>query len=101
MWQQLYILWKSRCDYHHGTDQQTKREQALLRLQPQVEQLYEAIPQLELQDRRIFSKSSDDLLLLPISNIENWIFKAKPLVKAGIIRARITASKIPPNTPHV
>jgi hypothetical protein len=93
IWNQLYLIWKARCDYHHGSDNQSQREQSLLCLQPLAEQLYATSSQLDLQDRRIINKPLEDLLKLPTSNIENWIYKAKPIIKASLLRARIKASK--------
>lgn len=93
IWHANYHIWKHRCDTNHGTDAESKRTQALLKLRPQVEQLYAQQQFLELQDQRIFSKPIAELLESPTSTIENWVYKAKPLIKRGIHRANINTKK--------
>jgi hypothetical protein len=93
LFQSVIRIWKARCNMNHGIDTESKRAQALLRLQPIVQQLYEQKNKLELPDQRIFSKSIDSLLEAPASIIENWIYKAKPLVKQGVHRANTNAKR--------
>jgi hypothetical protein len=59
---------------------------ALLRLTPQVEDLYQQIPTIPETERHIFQKPKEETLGLPLFTLENWIFKAKIRIKAS--RAR-------------
>jgi hypothetical protein len=93
MWTCLYSAWKHRCTTKHGTDATTRREQALLRLRPEVEELYKEYDNLEHLDRRILNKPIAELLQLPTNIIENWIFKAKPNIKASLARAKRNREK--------
>jgi hypothetical protein len=56
---------------------------ALLRLTPQVEQIYQEKSTIPSTEQHIFQKSKEELLELPTFALENWIFKAKIRIKAS------------------
>jgi hypothetical protein len=81
IWNQVYTVWTQRCQRNHGTDATTKRKQALLRLQPQVEQLYDEHASKSRETEYIFKQTIKETLALPVSAIESWVFKAKIRLK--------------------
>jgi hypothetical protein len=93
IWHCFYTVWKQRCQTKHGTDAHTKRAQAMLRLQPQIEALYSEHDNLEFMDRRILNRPINELLQLPTATLDAWVYKATPTNKAGLIRARTNRAR--------
>jgi hypothetical protein len=77
IWNQLYEVWTARCKTAHGEDTHSKRKRALLRLTPQVEQLYKEKEHISSDYKYIFKNKIEDTLNLPTPAIENWLFKAR------------------------
>jgi hypothetical protein len=88
IFQQIYKVWKCRCEVNHGNTERDKRKRDLLRLAPQVAKLYHLQEQIEQTDSQIFAKSEAETLELPSSSIEHWIFKAKLRIQASIKRRK-------------
>jgi hypothetical protein len=86
--QEMYEVWKLRCDQEHGKSQEDTRQRALNRLTPQVERLFEKQHDIDQTDAHIFNKSKEDVLCAPTAIIENWIFKTSLRVRDSIKRRR-------------
>jgi hypothetical protein len=84
LFQQIYEVWKARCDVNHGNSERDTRKRDLLRLTPKITKMYNLQDQIDQTDRNIFSKTSDQLLELPTNCIENWLFKAKLRIQNSI-----------------
>ena len=92
IWKELYAVWISRCSRAHGTDTDSKRRMALLRLTPQVEALYKKQEHTSVEDQYIFKQTIEETLNLPTSAITNWIFKAQHRLHRSRLRM-VKASK--------
>jgi hypothetical protein len=87
LWTGVHGIWKQRCQEQHGTDSEQFRVNALSRLTPRVEALYQSQELLDSIDRRVLDKPIETILALPIHNIAQWLYKFTPFIKRGILRA--------------
>jgi hypothetical protein len=86
--QEIFEVWKLRCDHEHGKNQEDTRKRALDRLTPQVERLFDYQNAIDQTDTHLFSKPKEDILLAPTPVIENWIFKTSLRIRDSIRRRR-------------
>lgn len=88
LWTELHKLWKIRCNVQHGTDSESYKIQALVKLQPRIEQLFALKQQLDSTDQKIFTKTIEEVLALKITQMEQWVIIVAPFVKKGLHRAK-------------
>jgi hypothetical protein len=87
IWHHSYEIWKHRCTTNTGSTPQDKRQRELLRLTPKIKHLYNQINTISPSDIDvIYNHTYEELLLLPTSTIEKWIYKAEMRIKASIRR---------------
>jgi hypothetical protein len=82
IWNQVYDVWVSRCSRNHGTEVHTKRKRALMRLQPQIEDLYSKKLTAPTSALYLFKDTIEATLQLPVNALENWAFKTKLRLQA-------------------
>jgi hypothetical protein len=87
--QDMFEVWKLRCDQEHGTNQEDTRRRDIARLAPQVARLFEQKNDIDHSDLHLLSKSADEILTSPTAIIENWIFKTSLRVRDSIRRRRL------------
>jgi hypothetical protein len=92
----IHEVWSSRSRRNHGNDAQSSRERVILRLQPQVTQLFTARESLPYDAQYIFLPTIEDTMKLPTPSLENWVFKAKMRIQN---LQRITRKKNKSNAP--
>jgi hypothetical protein len=75
IWNSIYHIWKSGCQTNHGisNDNQTKRQ--MLRVTPQVHDLYNQQTDLPQDDQYIFQINVDELLTKPVTTIKHGYTK--------------------------
>jgi hypothetical protein len=87
IWYHSYEIWKHRCNVNIGITPQDKRQRELLRLTPKINSLYNKINLIEPSDiEAIFNYKFEEIILLPSSTIEKWIYKAEIRIAASIKR---------------
>jgi hypothetical protein len=98
IWYQAHEVWLNRCSRSHGIDSYSKSKMALLRLTPQVEQIYKEQPNLMSTDQYIFKQTIEETLNLPTTHLNNWIFKAKKKIsKSKEQKKRTKKNHLPPH----
>jgi hypothetical protein len=89
IWYHSYEIWKHRCNVNIGITPQDKRQRELLRLTPKIRSLYNKINQIAQSDvETIFNYKYEEIILLPTSTIEKWIYKADIRIAASIKRQK-------------
>jgi hypothetical protein len=89
IWYHSYKIWKHRCNVNIGITPQDKWQRELLRLTPKIRSLYNKISQIAQSDvETIFNYKYEEIILLPTSTIEKWIYKADIRIAASIKRTR-------------
>jgi hypothetical protein len=73
IWHHIHQIWKHRCSTNHGITLDDKRQQALMRLKPKINALYNKQTKIDTNDNHIFEKTQEEILLLPINVIERWL----------------------------
>jgi hypothetical protein len=81
IWFCVYDIWKKRCQTHHGLTQDDQHKRQLLRLTPQVQNLYDQRHDLNIDDQYIFNINVDEMLSKPIVTIKTWVHKATLRIK--------------------
>jgi hypothetical protein len=94
IWQQVFEVWKHRCDKNHGTDKSTKHKRAMMRLTPQVESIFDQQHTSEQNDQYLFKNTMSAILQLPIPSIEQWIFKTHLRLKASAFQQRQKSKRL-------
>jgi hypothetical protein len=93
IWQLISKIWKHRCDTIHGTNLLDTRQQALQRLTPQVQAMFDQQGQIDPADKYIFERTSNEILQMPTHLIERWIFKTDKNIKESINQNRIQTQR--------
>jgi hypothetical protein len=87
IWGHCIKLWKSRCDIVH-TDRGKTAANLREQLQPKVQAKYAQKPTLDTIDQQVFTPSERSTLLMPVTQIQDWIKRTESFVKNGIKRAQ-------------
>jgi hypothetical protein len=96
--QQVYSIWKIRCNIQHCKTQLDRDNKLQHQLQPKVHAIYSASSRLTALDQTQFTASVESVLALPIHQLEHWIRRNTKFIQAGIKRA-IHQDRI--NTPSI
>jgi hypothetical protein len=88
IWENLYDVWKQRCNIQHGNSQQSRRNATLQRLEPRVRAMYGLSERLDHQDKAVLSRPITEILALHPSTLEKWVFRTEQFVRAGVARAK-------------
>jgi hypothetical protein len=86
---QVYNIWKIRCDVQHGTTQEDIKNKVLFQLSPHIHALYAAKAKLAVIDQRHLDIPLEQILALPLAQLEHWIERTTKLIKTGLRRAAI------------
>jgi hypothetical protein len=89
IWFQLYTIWKTRCQKHHGTSQDEKMKRPLLLLTPKVHELYHQEANLTPSAKYMFETPVDELLNRPIPTIKAWVHKVTLRIKTTRDKAKL------------
>jgi hypothetical protein len=88
IWENLYEVWKQRCNLQHGNQQHSRREATIRRLEPRVRAIYGLKDRLDHQDREVLSRPIQDILALHPTTLEKWVFRTEQFVRKGVARAK-------------
>jgi hypothetical protein len=77
IWLAYFEVWKTRCDKIHGGTEHSKRNLAILALQPQLESLYQEQSSLPTTESYLFKTTLEAMLQQPVATIMRWIFRTK------------------------
>jgi hypothetical protein len=75
-----HTLWLLRNGERHGTEQQQKRTKRLKQLERDLIAIYSLQKDVLASDRNIFDTPIDELLTLPLGEIDKWIVSRCPII---------------------
>jgi hypothetical protein len=89
IWYEVYTIWKTRCQIHHGISNDEKTRRALLYLTPKVEALYKQQDDLHNHtDTHMFDSTIEEMLIKPIPTIKAWVQKVTLRIKTAKDKAK-------------
>jgi hypothetical protein len=77
IWLADFEVWKTRCDKIHEGTEHSKRNLAILALQPQLESLFQEQSSLPTTESYLFKTTLEAMLQQPVATIMQWIFCTK------------------------
>jgi hypothetical protein len=84
IWYEVYSIWKTRCNIHHGLSNDEKTKRSLLYLTPKVQALYQQQNDLHnYTDTHMFDSTIEEVLTRPIPTIKAWVQKVTLRIKTA------------------
>jgi hypothetical protein len=88
IYSEVYTIWKERCDVQHGKTQTDIDNKTKYQIEPRIQALYATKPRLTQLDQLLFDTPIENIMALPVNQLEHWLKRTTTIVKASLKRAR-------------